>query len=377
MKLRNSILLACFLAALFPALCHADWQFSTHELCNLGSWGCLGQLSKPAIDAQDRPHLVWISENGEARHLYFNGSTWKDELIEKPGHGAGTGDIAVDSTGRIHAVYSAAGSPNTLKYALFDGTNWKMSEIAQLQTLATFPNNPISIALDKYQRPHISYVDGNSGVKYLRFNGKTWMSEDIPFSGTPYRDSTTAISVCSNGAPNVVYCATPDGTTHSLYWARKMAGTWRTVKVGNGKNPSMALDSSSRPHILFQSDDISKNPIYFRWSGTRWVTENVLTKIRLQGWAEDRPGLVLTPAGKAEIFFTFSEVQYGNPRDVQATFDGTTWGSAPDYDHFLLDSYYYPSHPRPALGKTKLHVLFNGSDNTTNPEYVMWGTTDF
>ena len=101
------------------------------------------------------------------------------------------------------------------------------------------------IAVDSDGRPHIVYRNyANEAVKYAYWNGSTWETSVVSSSGGA--NEGTKIAVDSAGIPHIVY-ETDD--TEKLYYAVLDGSQWEIEAITNMGNPSIVVDSQSKPHV--------------------------------------------------------------------------------------------------------------------------------
>jgi hypothetical protein len=204
------------------------------------------------LDAYGNPHVVWAdlgyyasTDNIEIFYKFWNGAGWATKGDSASGSGIsmsiGTSSrpkIALDSGDYPHVVWQdGTNGNNEIYYARWNGSFWTTygnanqgGGVSQNSGSSTNPE----IAIDQYNRPHIAWQDNSSGklqIYYKYWDGASWSS---------LGGSSTAGGV-SNGA-NVA------------------------------QNPSLALDTSDRPHIAWSYQRYSSNyDIYYKyWDGSAW-----------------------------------------------------------------------------------------------------------
>ncbi len=129
-----------------------------------------------------------------------------------------------------------------------------------------------SLALDKYNRPHISYWDlTNRYLKYAKWTGSFWDVEYVEWTGTSTR---TSIALDDNGHAHISFAAKYPHTV--LRYAEWTGVDWSIETVdpskGIGGESSVALDSIGNPHIAYVGNSSLK---YAKWTGSEWSIETV------------------------------------------------------------------------------------------------------
>jgi hypothetical protein len=206
--------------------------------------------------------------------------TWNTQLVDHAGSG---GSIALDSYGNPHIAYALWSFENdststSLNYAVWTGTNWA------IQTVDPSGSSGL-LALDSMDRPHIIYTVGYD-LKYAVLNGKNWDIQTIDSSGMWIRYS---MALDSNGNPHVVYSTfnyyknyVNNSETEDIKYAVLDGANWAiqtidsvNVTVGN-ISPSIALDSSNNPHMIYLETVQFQYPNKNSWNNLSfWETYNV------------------------------------------------------------------------------------------------------
>ncbi len=137
----------------------------------------------------------------------------------------------------------------------------------------------ISLALDKNDKPHISYDYGFTGgdnLMYAYKDGETWRTEVVDDKAS-YSMRDTSICVDASGRPRIaagLYSGNP-----GVRFAEKNGSQWNTVTLDAGvkvKNVSLSADSKGHYHVLY--DDYSNYYLkYAYYNGTSWDVTTVDT----------------------------------------------------------------------------------------------------
>lgn len=232
-----------------------------------GSMADAGQFSSLAFDRQGIPHIAY-NDGQILASLYYaslNRTTgeWAFSLIDDDG--AYTGDagysssLKIDAADRPHVAYISE-DPWGLRYATSqDGTNWTVTKLDELGYSNYFSRTytGISLALDSRGYPHISYYNQTASdnapvqIRYLSWNGTGWNRETVAMPAT--RDFTTSLAIDSRDIPHIAYC---DVANEALMYAtRSPSGIWSTQTVVQGPDllrmPFLALSPAGNPGIAY------------------------------------------------------------------------------------------------------------------------------
>jgi hypothetical protein len=252
--------------------------------------GDVGKFSSLALDSHDNPHIIYIDETHfpyKLKYAYKIGSTWVCEIIDNYNFTGLTNtgrSIAIDSQDNIHIVYLCYHFDPwwcQVKYAVRTNNTWE-SEILDNTTQNETPVLYPSLALDKYDKPHIAYIyntTGNyGGVKYLTYNGSDWVYETVVLPSTTHDSTATLIAVDTFCRPHITFL---DGA--GVYYASKEEGVWNVSLIDYGFYPNIAVDSSGVPHISYDKETSQGlNLIYAKKNNGYWENNTVDTNVRLQ-----------------------------------------------------------------------------------------------
>lgn len=167
------------------------WQNSNHELVYKSDIGLPssqeivistdhgpGGFISLTTDHNDNPHMIYrVEQDARLQYSYSTdlGSTWSHEIIESvsnvPYYYT---SIKIDSQNNPHIVYSAF-QEDGFRYAHRNSTGWDITELNGVDDSLNIQGggNWLSMDLDSYDSPHISFHDsGSNSLKYALLDKK-------------------------------------------------------------------------------------------------------------------------------------------------------------------------------------------------------------
>ncbi len=296
------------------------------------STGDTGSYASLALDAQDRPHISYCQHPADRgycivlKYAYHDGTSWHTEVAVVDGNEFGTGTaLAVDAAGRPHISYQWVVQPAytkeyELRYVYLDGTTWVTTTIDNGWLAG---DGGSSIALDSAGRPHISYYNGEQGLRYASYTDSSWRYETVE-SGL-YNGYCSSLVLDADDRPHLSFISGAPGTIlryayrSGFAWAVEtvdypgefgcptslalgrdnhpyiaytlgapMVGCWQKYAASDGQGwslgtigahageGSLALDTAGLPHIAYGgSPDYGGGLFYTSYDGTAWFTETV------------------------------------------------------------------------------------------------------
>ena len=285
-----------------------------------------GETTSLALDRAGRPYISFQQDFESLFKLaYWDGSAWQVELAD-PSYFPGEYSAAqVDGAGRVHLAYYSGWASNSgehdLLYARWDGSTWHWEAVDTEGAVGKY----VSLALDAAGRPHISFykeVDTAHGeVKYAYWDGAAWRVQTVD-RGEEHLGRGTSVAVDDAGRPCIAYTS-ERWPPRALGYARWDGSAWYTQTVGPslgvGEYPSLALDTSNRPHISYYDSD-NQDLKYARWDGSAWRIETVDSAGRVGLYTS----LALDDAGHPHIGY-YKSLSERNGEVRHAYWDGSAW----------------------------------------------------
>lgn len=224
------------------------------------------------------PRLLFFSASGQLRYAYRENNLWYFETVylNSTGDTQNYADMKIDSSGRVHVVFSRKNQPLTYARRELSGT-WTQSNFGLAAYVDAYP----ALALDAAERPHVVYARNqlpsdatSSYLVYTHFDGAAWQQEAIAASET--RTVASDISaVMRNGTLHVSYF---DPDAKNLAYVNVTTGTSQTVDSGTnaGWHCSIAVTASGGPVISYYD----KEELKFGSFGTPAWSVKTLDKAR-------------------------------------------------------------------------------------------------
>ncbi|MEM3432778.1 MAG: hypothetical protein QXU79_00685 [Candidatus Micrarchaeaceae archaeon] len=244
------------------------------------------------LDALDHPHIAyWEYMSSTLRYAWNDGTDWYTETIDTRGERT---SMALDTEGRLHLAYFAGGE---LRYALRSGTTWYTETVDPLTGAWT---QELSLDLDNFNRPHVSYVAIPLHLRYAYRDESGWHIEEIsPTLAGRYN----SLALDSAGRPHITSAAfCPQW---GLCYAYKDDTGWHVEQVDGGWpadvgwGSSLVLDAEDRPYISYY--DEKNDDLRFAYhTGTAWITETAADEIAV--W--ETTSIALDAFGRPHIAYS-------------------------------------------------------------------------
>lgn len=223
------------------------------------------------LDASDNPHIVFRDDtHSQLWYATFTGGAWVTEFVDGPGFAVGGAvtaeiDLAIDSAGVLHAVYSY--DAGHARYARRQGGVWTLEQIHTSMN----PTTPIAVALDPSNgnRPTTVFTDPSTAedrpIVAYRTGTNAWTAATWSTAG--YDDHATGgIAFTSTGTAWFTYdlystYAAPWTAAAGFGTAETLAGSydeWRPLSMVN-----------NQPLVL-TSENMSVRTGSAAWSAYEW-----------------------------------------------------------------------------------------------------------
>lgn len=311
-----------------------------------------------ALDSGGLPAVAWldgISENYNSEGFLrrFDGATWNEIYVAHSGGGISdtatasrAPTLAASANGALFVAWEEQIEQDAYIYLRsFDGAGWQ-----QLANSGSgyglrdyiFPARQPSIAVDPTTGyPVVAWgQDTLDDEIYLRrWNGTAWVGLGGSDTGGGISNSLNAtddpsLAIFSNGYPIVAWSNFPDREIYARQWngsswvgANSGGGVSNTVGT-NSRNPSVAVDASSRALLAWQDQPSGYAfEIYFkRGSGGSW---SALGTSASGGGISNSAGSSIDPAvvadGSGNPVVAWTDDTPGNSEIYLKTYNGSSW----------------------------------------------------
>ncbi len=215
--------------------------------------GDVGLYCSIAVDSKDQPHIsYYLNTNpfGLKYATYDKGQNkWNVDLIDE-GMGAGTyTSISINNLDQPGITYfDFFHNDKSIRYAYFSNQRWNFESIDYHGNVGYGS----SLCYDSNNIPHVSYQDStNSSIKYAyQIDRKDWHIETVYNESSTSRP--TSLVLDTNDRPHVAFTAF--NTQDEIKYAYKRDESWNIQTVASGLNPSIALNNSNIPGVLYFGD---------------------------------------------------------------------------------------------------------------------------
>lgn len=198
-------------------------------------------------------HLVFHDPAAShVRTASFSGGVWNlDSTIQSQvylgdGH---TPDIALDSQGLRHVVWTQSGNPSRVIHVRHNGASWVRTVIGTADAIGFRP----SVQVDADEYPHIAWYNGTAAeLRYSWADDQGWHHEQVDPTGGAWPQ----LLFDANGAPWIVY---KHVSSNQVRLARRTdAGDWVhavvMVNLGTYDHPRFDLDAAGNPWVVAYDD---------------------------------------------------------------------------------------------------------------------------
>jgi hypothetical protein len=184
---------------------------------------------------------------------------WDVGIVDPDALLYGSSAIVLEPSGRAVIAYASVGVG--LRIAREDPGGWTIEDVPGTDGAS----GVVSLALDVGNRPHLAFVDADTGeVRYATHDGLSWRLTTID---STHVEGSASLALNATGAPHVAY----PGSTGDLRHAFLSGGAW-TVQVADpnvviARHPSLAFDRIGRPVVAYYGNG---NLQVASWIGFRW-----------------------------------------------------------------------------------------------------------
>jgi hypothetical protein len=272
-----------------------------------------------AIDANSNLHIAYSDNDGNLKYGFrpAGSNRWFSMVLDKQ-LGQFTTRITIDPSGHPQICYT----PDKMKFARFDGQEWKIQEIAKDTGEIGYT---CSIVIAKDGTPSVTWYQLTGAIqlhiRYATLKDNVWLARTLDFDNETGKWNTMLLD--SHDLPVLCYSAWYNGELRLAKWTGKQ---WDFTTIDSrlrspgeyniGQGNSMALGPDDDPHISYYSEKALK---YAHLVGGKWVIQTVEPITWLGSWAHFRSSLILDQKHLPHIFYEDAGVL------KQAFWDGKQW----------------------------------------------------
>ena len=265
-----------------------------------------GRFNSIVMDSNGHLHVVHINGgNYQIRHSIYDGTSWNSVKIQDCGSTyCWDVHMVIDDNDELHAAYTTyTGWAETLVYLHYDGADWTSQEVSPSALFG-----PIGIAVDSNNHPHISYAANGAdqcgnGLRIASHDGSSW-AYDVVEAGNN-RGCESAILIDEN---DNIYIAYQNRDESKLNIATDKSGSWDSYLVDTGTSPSnlypgymtsMAMDGQGQFHIAHFDDKDDDLRYSTGAPNSQWTT----TIVEQSGHTGRDPSIALDSSGNPHIVY--------------------------------------------------------------------------
>ncbi len=173
-----------------------------------------------ALDTNNTAYILYglASNSSSIKIATIQNSGWKNLIVPLPSAAANFGNVAVDSKGYPHFIFTQPDQNKTdLLYASYNGSSWDTTVVASGVNLS---GDGImgQLVLDSKNFPHFCFTDSDGNLMYASYSGRTWNIQMAESSIDPVGQCYLALD--ANGNPHLSYRGpSPERFTATLKYA--------------------------------------------------------------------------------------------------------------------------------------------------------------
>jgi hypothetical protein len=183
-----------------------------------------------------------------------------EQTVDGPGRIGWANDLALAADGTPHIAYltepAETGLARAVKYATKSGGAW---QLATVDASGNFIG--VSIALDAVGVPHIAYDTLSGQVFYARWDGTAWKTEKLADGSCP------SVAVDPSGGPHVIYVAAADGSLRHRFLADKVWGD-EVVDTGPAGVYTDVVAAAGGLHVAYYAGGTDVRYAFAPWPAT-------------------------------------------------------------------------------------------------------------
>jgi hypothetical protein len=296
---------------------------------------------KAAVDTSGNVHLVWYDNTPGNYEVYYRkgtngGTTWASAKRLTSTSGASQRPVvAVSPSGHLHVIWWDETPGNAEVYygkSTDGGTTWEAAKrLAWTAGQSSYP----SLAVYSSGTVHAVWQDntpGNYEIYYRKSadGGATWGTAKR-LTWTSGSSGRPGVAVSSSGHIHLVWQDDTPGKAEIYYKKSSDGGTtWTANKrltwtSGHSNYPSVVVDGSGNPHVVWQDETPGNNEVYYRKSadgGSTWAASQRLT---WNSGSSQEPWIAVDTSGHLGLVWTDNTPGNFEVYHRESTNGGATW----------------------------------------------------
>lgn len=257
------------------------------------------------VDVNSNLHISYADNSGALKYGFRPaGSTkWFTMVLDKQ-LGQFVTQLTLDSNNNPQICYT----PGIIKYARFDGQQWRIQQIAKDSGEIGYN---CSIVLAKDGTPHLTWYQLSGPtpnylhMRYAVLKDNLWLARTLDMDNETGKWNSMVLD--AHDEPLIAYSAWYNGELRLAQWDGKQ---WQFNTVDSrarshgeyniGQGNSLILDHDGEAHISYYSEKALK---YAHQVGEDWKIESVDSTTWLGSWANFRSSIVLDKHGLPHICY--------------------------------------------------------------------------
>lgn len=298
-------------AVVWAVLSSVQFFFPTTAAAQTWTWAVetvdtSARFTSLAVDRQGNVHISY--SDGDSRNLYYafrsaESAKWFTMQVDGQINEFST-HLTLDADDKPHICYT----PRILKYARWDGKEWK---IQRVQTRGQIEFT-CSIAISRDGTPHLSWYEKNGPdgidhlhLKYAVLQDGMWKARTVDSEGEAGKWSSIVLE--PSGDPVIAYSRFPSCVLKLAKWDGKKweiqildSYNYDRVEGNRGMGNALLRDAKNILHVSYYHDNALR---YAEQKGERWSIQSVDPVSPFGGWVGYWSGMVLDHQGWPHICY--------------------------------------------------------------------------
>lgn len=252
---------------------HHDLKFTQFNgrswlTVTVDSPGNVGQYASLKFDSGGSPWIAYYdATNHDLKLANRVGSVWKTQVVDSGGSQGTGASLALTHRNQPVIAYqgTTTGNGAGLKLATHSKTGWSIQTVdAVSDSSFGAPGAFCSLALDSRDRARISYQSEDLALRYAAYDGANWKLQTVQRFDLGETGDATSLVLDSAGHPFITYCypfSQAEGVG-GTFLATNLGAGWKTTRVdtsnrGEGSDASdvspIILNSAGSPIVAYRT----------------------------------------------------------------------------------------------------------------------------